>query len=60
MLSLTTRLRPRITLPSAMHRLDPQAEVAGIAVADDVDPAGVGAEKAADPGRALGGQAERE
>ncbi len=42
------------------HRLDAEAEVAGIAVAQHADPAGIGAEQAADAGRALGGERQRE
>ena len=60
MLSLTSRLRPFEHRPVGHHRLDPEAEVAGVAVAQHVDPAGVGAEQAADPRRALGGERQRE
>ena len=39
--------------PSGMHRLQPQTQVARIAIAQHVDPAGVGRQIAADPRRAL-------
>jgi hypothetical protein len=41
------------------HRLDPEAQVARIAVAQHVDPARIGRQKPADPGRALRGERQR-
>ena len=46
--------------PVGQHHLDPQTEVAGIAVAQHIDAARVGGKVSADPRRALGGDAEGE
>ena len=60
MLSFTRRPSPFEDAAVGHHRLDAEAEVAGVAVAQHADAAGIGAEQAADAGRALGGERQRE